>query len=167
MNLVYQALAGLANALSAIYRWLNGQHEVGHEVYVAPAVPELVFRYPLPAVQPLAAFDVQAYVVPTPQFAKDVELNRAPVSLLKANLLVRPFVHLAGEPDPVWGITKPMRAVGRVAVNTRKASLLLDVDELGLPRSTKVDAQSPGVGIFEQVVAAWAMRTGNRDVSWA
>lgn len=169
MNLFYEVLAGLANALTAVYRWLNGQYEVGHEAYKAP---EVVFRYPTP--QPL-----QPFVVPTPTTWIAQQALKAPsVDLFKRvhPNLVRPFVHLAGEPDPAWDIAKPLRKVNMskpvrkvraVARVVARASMASEVDELGLPRKDMADTWATGVGIFEQTLAVWK-RTGRLDdLSWA
>lgn len=149
MNAYYRAIAQVANAIVALWRWVWSVREVGHEAYQ----PERVFRYPTPE-------PVLAYVVPLPQFAATAVELQAPVSLRKQVNLIRPFVHLAGEVAPAWE-----RAVGRAQVAVSKVvdTAARQMDALGMPLDERLAKDdTPTLGVFEQTLTAFRLRTGNK-----
>jgi len=161
MNPYSRAISEVANAIVALCRWVMRVREVGHEAWE----PTVVFSYEV--AKPMSAFDAaypkaQAYVVPVPQFHTTAVELEAPVSLRKQVNLVRPFVHLAGEVSPAWE-----RAVGRAQVVVSKVvdtarHLVPALDELGLPSAPMATIDTLTVGVFEQTLQAFKLRTGNR-----
>lgn len=154
MNCIYDLLSAVANGLQALWRAVTGLHEERPDPYYLSRYagwsgPYEHMNEPARTDEQVAA----AWAFP------------APVSLVKAPPLVRPFVgQLAGPARPATvdlaqRVVSARRAVGRAVV--------VACDELGLPSGMRLsNDETPGVGIFEQVLEAWK-RTGRRDVSWA
>lgn len=161
MNSFNRALSAMINWLVQAGQLLVGVYDNGG--YRAPAAPALepMTQY-LPPV--LTVGEVQA------------NLTNAPVSLVKAPNLVRPFVGpLSAQPVEAWRGHPPLRPRATISRRVRfaaplqpKPPLAAAFDALGLPvgRALAKD-DSPTLGFFEQTVEAWRLRTGNRNVSWA
>jgi hypothetical protein len=165
MNGLYRLISSVANALAALYRWVTALQEFRPDPYY-----------------------LSRYTAWTEQLVVPAPVRAEPVSLVKQPNLVRRYVVEIGPCAPAgdWRGHPVRRAVGRVTVplvhswsrvDIKKpfvAAMKLpgsdwyrNVDELGLPRERMADTDTPTMGIFDQVVEAWRVRTGSRDVSWA
>lgn len=139
MNAYYRAIAQVANALVALWRWAWGWREDAG--YVPPVV-----QHHTVSVEAQAA----AWAFPAPAGRMSQWSDLPKVNLWKAPNLVRPFVET---------VDCAMRWVATARVPS--------LDELGLPMAPMANDDTPMLGIFDQAREAWRIRTGNRDVSWA
>lgn len=136
MNAYYRALAQVANAIVALWRWVT-------------SVVEGPGYTPRPVGDHVVSVEAQAaaWAFPTPK----LPLSECSDTVPQPNL-VRPFVGALNGHPPV-SLAKRFEAVGRAAV--------VRLDALGLPLAPMAGKDSPTVGIFDQAMEAWRTRTGN------
>ncbi len=186
MNAFYRLVAGVANALEALWRLITRLHEQRPDPYhisrysawsQSPA-PELTVAFEPAHPRTLLAAKQQDEVVALAwTFRPSVSLRKEQAaSAVPAPSLIRPFIGpLKAANMNEWRGRKPTvdlgkrvvaarAAVGRAAVAVRR-----NVDALGMPLNERLsDDSTPTLGIFEQTAQAWKLRTGNRnDLSWA
>jgi hypothetical protein len=150
MNAYYRALAQVANALVALWRWATAVVE--GPGYVPPVPADHVVSLEAQAA---------AWAFPTP-IGRVSQWSDAPkVDLSKPEPmpnLVRPYVG-----SLKVSLEKRLSYVGRAVVRVQVA-----FDELGLPSSRAMSNQdTPTLGIFEQAWTAFQLRTGKQNGSIA
>lgn len=170
MNLFYRLLSDVANALVSLWRWVTALEEIRPDPYY-------LSRYKAWTDEPAAV-----------ALAWSFPAGRAPVSLVKAPSLVRPFVgQLSGPSRPATvdlakrvaaarqQVATATRVVGRAAVTVQAqvaTAMRLPgsdwyVDELGLPRERMATGATPTVGIFEHTLDAWKRTGRGNAIQWA
>jgi hypothetical protein len=174
MNLLQQILSAFANAVQALWRVCAGLREERPDPYHISRYAGWSGPYAHVSPTPLASRPAEPLTKEQEAEATSMAWNfRAPVSLRKsasAVKLVRPFVgQLTGPARPATvDLAKKVVAARRsVATTARAVGRVVALDVLGLPLRPMASSETPTVGVFEQTLTAWKLRTGNRDVSWA